>query len=221
VDERFLIIDTAHGQGHVALGLRSGLVETKCLEKFRHHARDLAPLVRELLYEMNWKPSDLAGVIVSRGPGSYTGLRVGLMSAKTLAYATGCALLGIETFAAIALQMPTEAISMDVIADAQQGKIYVQRFIQGIAQELEIKAFPSWLNTLPEGTWVTGPGLENYKNKLPKHISHAPPELWLSRPESLLTLGLQRIDRQEKDDPFTLEPIYLRPSSAEEKWQSK
>ena len=58
--------------------------------------------MRDLLADQGWKARDLTGVIVSRGPGSYTGLRVGIMTAKTLAYATGCALLAIDTFAAVA-----------------------------------------------------------------------------------------------------------------------
>ena len=57
-------------------------------------------------------PADLTGVMVGRGPGSYTGLRVGIMSAKALAYATGCQLLAVDTFAAIAEQAPAEAQSV-------------------------------------------------------------------------------------------------------------
>ena len=53
-----------------------------------------------------WQPRDVQAVIVSRGPGSYTGLRVGIISAKTFAYATGCDLLAVDTFAALALQAP-------------------------------------------------------------------------------------------------------------------
>ena len=79
------------------------------LDESRRHARDLAPAVRDLLAEQGWPARSLEAVIVSRGPGSYTGLRVGIMSAKTLAYATGCALLAVDTFAVIARQAPPEA----------------------------------------------------------------------------------------------------------------
>ena len=69
-----------------------------------YHARDLAPVTANLLAERGWSPRDLAGVVVGLGPGSYTGLRVGIMSARVFAYATGCALIGIGTFSAIASQ---------------------------------------------------------------------------------------------------------------------
>ena len=61
-----------------------------------------------LLAKQAWRARELDGVIVSRGPGSYTGLRVGIISAKTLAYAVGCKLLAIDTFAAIARQAPAD-----------------------------------------------------------------------------------------------------------------
>jgi tRNA threonylcarbamoyladenosine biosynthesis protein TsaB len=217
VDGRFLIIDTAHRRGHVALARGVRVVGARQLEESRRHARDLVPLAQELLREQAWQARDLAGVIVSRGPGSYTGLRVGVMSAKTLAYATGCALLGVDTFAAIALQAPPEARTVDVLADAQQGKVYAQRFIQGKGGALTIQPFPVWLETLPPAAWVTGSGLEIFSADLPKQVPQVECADWLPRPESLLTLALARFGRGDKDDPFALEPIYLRGSSAEEK----
>jgi tRNA threonylcarbamoyladenosine biosynthesis protein TsaB len=221
MDERFLIIDTAHRRGHVAVALGEQVVGTRFLEEARRHARDLAPLVQELLREQNWRPRELTGVIVSRGPGSYTGLRVGLISAKTLAYATGCELIGIDTFAAIAGQAPPGTPRVDVIADAQQGKIYVQSFVNCQGGPLSIQTCAAWLEDLASGTWVTGPGLEACAGSLPQHASLAPPQDWLPRPESLLALAWEHRRRGERDDPFGLEPLYLRASAAEEKWRKK
>src|SRR4051812_49559549 len=107
---RLLLLETSTGSsGFVALGAGPELLGTRRLDESRRHARDLAPAVSALLKEAGWKPRDISAVIVCRGPGSYTGLRVGLMSAKAFAYATGCALLGLDTFAAVALQAPAEA----------------------------------------------------------------------------------------------------------------
>jgi tRNA threonylcarbamoyladenosine biosynthesis protein TsaB len=218
VDDRFLIIDTAHRRGQVALASGPRVLSIRLLDESRRHARDLAPAVQDLLHEQGWRPASITGVIVSRGPGSYTGLRVGLVSAKTLAYATGCLLLGVETFAAIARQVPCEAGSVDVIADAQQEKIYAQRFDAGQAGPLQILPLSTWLDSLSQGRCVTGPGLELYGAKIPSHASLAPRQDWLPRPESLLAIARERLGRGERDDPFTLEPLYLRASSAEEKW---
>ncbi len=103
-EPRLLVIDTSHRVGVVALAAGDRLLGERRLDEARRHARDLVPAIRDLLAEVHWKARELDAVFVSRGPGSYTGLRVGIMSAKTLAYASGCTLLGLETFAAIARQ---------------------------------------------------------------------------------------------------------------------
>jgi tRNA threonylcarbamoyladenosine biosynthesis protein TsaB len=217
MNDRFLIIDTSHRGGLVALARGETMLGTRPFAETRRQARDLAPSARVLLAEQGWHVRDLAAVFVSLGPGSYTGLRVGLMSAKTLAYATGCTLLGVDTFAACAHQVPKEDWPVDVIADAQQEKLYARRFYSDDSGTLEIKTVTAWLETLPPNCWVTGPGLELYGNRLPVGIQQAPPETRLPSPQSILALGLERLVRGERDDPFALEPIYLRPSAAEEK----
>src|SRR5205807_5119629 len=101
---RLLILETSGRVGQVALARGPIILRTRQLSETRRHARDLAPAVAELLAAEGFTPRDLQGIIVSRGPGSYTGLRVGVMSAKALAYAVGCSLVAVDTFAAIALQ---------------------------------------------------------------------------------------------------------------------
>lgn len=221
MDPRLAIIETSHRSGWVALALGGRLLGARPLHEARRHTRDLAPMLRELLNEQGWKAADLEGVIVSRGPGSYTGLRVGLMSARTLAYATGCRLLAIETFAAIARQLPAELREADIIADAQQDRIYVQRYCRGSpSNDLRILSLSEWLATRGGQVMVAGPGLEIFAERLPAEILLAS-QYWLPRPESLLQVGLQRFQRGERDDPFTVEPLYLRPSSAEEKFENR
>ena len=214
---RFLILETSHRIGTVALALGDTIVEERALDESRRHARDLAPAIQELLTRQGWRARALDGVIVSRGPGSYTGLRVGLMSAKTLAYATGCALLAIDTFEAIAEQAPPTLL--DVIADAQQDNVYVERF--GMHSEpLTIMPFAMWLESaLALEVVVTGPGLETFADRLPPELTILPRETWLPRPAGLLKLGWARFQKGERDDPFAVEPLYLRASSAEEKWE--
>src|SRR5262245_2510185 len=120
---RLLILETSHQPGGVALAEADAVCRTRCLGEARRDPRAPAPSAAELLAAEGWRASDLDGVIVSRGPGSYTGLRVGVMSAKTLAFATGCRLLAIDTFAAIVRQAPAAAQTVEVVADAQQDKL--------------------------------------------------------------------------------------------------
>jgi tRNA threonylcarbamoyladenosine biosynthesis protein TsaB len=210
--------------GQVALGEGNRVLSRRQLDESRRHARDLTPAVRDLLHEAGWAAKNLDAVIVSRGPGSYTGLRVGIMSAKALAFATGCAVLAIDTFAAIAHQAPADIARLDVVADAQQDRIYMQSFARLPAgrwepcNSLSIVPFPSWLASVPENCWISGPGIQGKEDRLSgKNL--VPEELRLPKPESLLHLGFERYERGERDDFWTLEPLYLRPSAAEMQWR--
>lgn len=232
MEPRVLILETSGRAGSVALAEGKTLLCTRRLDETRRHARDLAPAVRELFRTQGWKPRDVQAVFVSRGPGSYTGLRIGITSAKVFAYATGCALIGIDTFSAIAMQVPlgpdgpsspsNMGSQVDVLADAQQDKIYVQRFLSAVPQTpLAIVTVADWLVQPQHSGWVTGSGMRVLRDRLPATFRVVAEDHWDPRPESLLCLGLERFRRGERDAPFALEPCYLRPSSAEEKWAGK
>ena len=222
---RLLVLETSGRVGQVALARGDELLGTRRLDEARRHARDLAPQIAALLKEQNWRPRDLDAVIVSRGPGSYTGLRIGIMSAKTLAYAVGCAVIGIDTFAAVALQAIPEVKTIDVIADAQQGRVYLQRFscapgaLPSPLMPLQITTLAAWLADRPHDAWATGPGLHAYAKEVVEHALHQ--QYWDPRAESVLRLGADRLARGERDDLLILEPLYLRPSGAEEKWTAQ
>jgi tRNA threonylcarbamoyladenosine biosynthesis protein TsaB len=223
---KLLLMETSGRNGFAAVTEGATLLQVRRLEEARRHARDLAPATVELLTAQGWKARDLHGVVVSLGPGSYTGLRVGIMSAKTLAYAVGCALIGVETFAVIAAQSPKEINRLDVVADAQQEKVYMQSFRRESGDwrsvdALAIRPFAEWLVAHAAGTWVSGPGLHRWAPRLPADASAVDAALWDPRPEALLQVGLARYEAGERDDPFTLEPLYLRASSAEQQQRAR
>jgi tRNA threonylcarbamoyladenosine biosynthesis protein TsaB len=226
-EPRILILETSGRTGQVALAQGEEILRTRRLDETRRHARDLVPATGELLAAQRWHPRDVQLVIVSRGPGSYTGLRVGIMSAKTFAYATGSTILAVDTFAAIASQAPEEAAQLDVLADAQQEKIYLQSFarlkavIWQPASPLRIERLKDWLAARDLRKWVTGPGLEAYGQRLPEGTRLVNPAAWDPQPQSILGIGLARYRAGERDDLWALEPLYLRPSSAEEKWKQQ
>jgi tRNA threonylcarbamoyladenosine biosynthesis protein TsaB len=223
---RLLILETSGRRGQVALAEGATLLALQTLDEARRHARDLAPAVAALLAQQQWRPRELAGVIVSLGPGSYTGLRVGVMSAKTFAFATGCALLGVETFAAIAQQAPETVQRLDILADAQKNNVYHQSFLRDPAgwraiNHLTIRSFADWLAQRSADAWVSGPGLQKWRTHLPTAVPVLDESLWEPRAESLLRLGLARLAIGESDNALSLEPLYLRPSSAEEQWRGR
>jgi tRNA threonylcarbamoyladenosine biosynthesis protein TsaB len=223
---RLLLIETSGRTGFVAVALGGELRGVRRLTETRRQARDLAPAVAELLREQGWRPVEVQAVVVGRGPGSYTGLRVGIMSAKAFAYATGCALVAVDTFAVVADQCPDEVNRVDVLADAQQDKVYVQPYgrSDGGWQPLAllvIRPFDIWLAGCEQGAWVSGPGLHRWEPRLPAGTAVVEAARWYPGPESLLRLGLALFLAGERADLWALEPLYLRPSAAEQQWDAR
>jgi tRNA threonylcarbamoyladenosine biosynthesis protein TsaB len=193
------------------------------LEESRRHARDLASAVVALLGVRGWRARDLTAVIVGIGPGSFTGLRVGLASAKALAYAIGCPLYGVPTFEGLVRQLPAEATRAVAIADALQGKVYVEEFGRSSDRgrwksvgPLAISSLVEWRREAEPGMWITGPGATLHGDELEGVFPLAAAEDREPRAEGLLRSALEEPGRW-RCDPALVEPIYLRGSSAEEK----
>jgi tRNA threonylcarbamoyladenosine biosynthesis protein TsaB len=222
MSEAWLILETSGRVCQVGLARDGSMVRAVSLDDTRRHARDLAATVEQLLKLESLQPRDLTGVMVGSGPGSYTGLRVGLMSAKAFAYATGCKLIAVDTFAAIAAQAPAEAERLWVIADALQNQIYVQKFARstsGIWQptdELSIERVEESLKRTTSATWMTGSGVKVYSDRIPSSCPCVTEPDREPRVESVYAVG-RRLSPLSREQLFALEPLYLRGSSAEEK----
>jgi tRNA threonylcarbamoyladenosine biosynthesis protein TsaB len=219
MSESWLVLETSGRVAKFGLARGGAVVRAVELSDTRRHARDLAPTVKAMLEAESLAPADLTGIMASRGPGSYTGLRVGLMSAKALAYATGCQLRAVDTFAAVAEQAPPEAEQVWVIADALQNQVYAQHFTRSAdgwhAAALRILPVEEWLpDTLR--MWVTGPGVTVYADRLPKECRLVPETDREPRVESVFAVGARQ-PALSRAELFALEPLYLRGSSAEEK----
>ncbi|HET6572166.1 MAG TPA: tRNA (adenosine(37)-N6)-threonylcarbamoyltransferase complex dimerization subunit type 1 TsaB [Fimbriiglobus sp.] len=222
MDERWLVLETSGRGGRVGMAAGAQVVRSAALDPARRHNRDLAPTAAALLEAEGIRPAELTGVMVSVGPGSFTGLRVGVMSAKVLAYATGCRLVAVPTFHAIAGQSPAEASVVEVIADALQGLAYSQRFRRvGVEQwepanELRIEPAADWASRLTPELWVSGPGVEVYDQFIPAAVSRVPDADRMPGLTAIYQAGLRQAPLTAAE-VMRLEPLYLRPSSAEEK----
>ncbi len=210
-----LILETSGRIGQVGLARGDVLVRVAMLDATRRHARDLSSTVSRLLAEEGVTPRELAGIIVGVGPGGYTGLRVGVMSAKALAYAAGCPLIAVPTFHAIAHQSPA-CQRLWVLADALQGAIYFQRFEGGSPiDELQIVPASEWL-PWASGVALSGPGVAIHAALVSCAARVVPDAERDPQLASLLAVGL-RMPPVTREELLRLEPIYLRGSSAEEK----
>jgi tRNA threonylcarbamoyladenosine biosynthesis protein TsaB len=206
--DAWLILETS-GRSRVGVAVGGAVASAAALDGGRQHNRLLLPTIGDLLRRHGLTPRGLTGVAVGTGPGSYTGLRVGLTAAKTLAYALRCSLAAVPTFTAIAADVPGTA---DVIADALQGAIYVQRFADGVAvSELRIERFDAWVRTADV---VAGPGVVPFADQLPAAVTRST----ITEPSLEAVFRVARtLPPLGRDALLRLEPLYLRGSSAEEK----
>ena len=218
MSESWLAIETSGRTGFVALSGESIYVHE--LSESRRHARDLTAKISEVCSDAGVAVRELTGVIVSQGPGSYTGLRVGITAAKLLAYATGCRFVAVPTFHVIAAQAIGEGGSIDVIADAQQRRVYHQRFRRASdqvvpASDLSIRPLEELIRDRQVESF-TGPALDVYGEEVATAAPLADEAPWHPSPAYLLEVGV-RISKSEPEvDWWATEPLYLRGSYAEE-----
>ena len=123
-----LAIDTSGPT--LSLGLFDGAQALAVMreEIGRRHAERLRPVLEELFDAAGLRPSDLTRIGVVRGPGSFTGLRVGLAFARGLALATGAKAVGVSTFEAIAPSVANDDAPFALVLDAKRGEVFAQRF---------------------------------------------------------------------------------------------
>lgn len=214
-------VETSGPVGSLALRRGGHCVEERFLPELgRRHAQSLVPEVVSLLQRHNLRAADIDGIAVSAGPGSFTGLRVGVTFAKTFAYAAGAKLAAVETFHAIAENTPA-ASAVAVVADAQRGGLIFGRYVRGTdgrfarERELRLVAVDDVPALLAPGDLLTGPGIDRLGPSASTETAAA--HLRLSRASIVARLGEEALRRGEEADPWTLEPLYVRKSGAEEK----
>src|SRR3954469_19664546 len=128
---RALAIETSGRTGSVAVA-QDGVVLAE--ETFPHglkHAAGLVPMIDRLCRAAGWGPGDVEEIYVSAGPGSFTGLRVGVTVAKTLAFATGAKLIAVPTVEVLARNAPAEATDVVIVLDAKRDQIFTARLTRG------------------------------------------------------------------------------------------
>jgi tRNA threonylcarbamoyladenosine biosynthesis protein TsaB len=216
-------IETSGLAGSVALCRgEECLFETRLEEAPRRHAQTLVAQIGALLARTGRKVRELDAVAVSIGPGSFTGLRVGVVCAKTLAYATGCRLAAVDTLKVIAANSHTGADHVNVIADALRGDVYAATYRRAgdawtTEQPPAIVAAQSWLAERAPGEVVGGPGLATYAQFVPATCRQLSPESWTPRARVVAQLGWRQLAEGQAADCATLVPFYLRRSAAEER----
>ena len=222
---RILSLETNLRQGSVAALIGQGdsvqLQQELPLPADERSAQTLLPTIQELLHACHWQPQELDLVCVTTGPGSFTGLRIGVTAAKTLAFAVGAKLVGVHTLAALAASVPPASGRLWAIMDAQRQELFAASFA-GKEKTSEpvtrILSIDSWLSQLRTGDSVVGPPLAQLKEHLPTGVTAADEKLWQPQASVVGELGYQLFQQGCTVDPIQLVPNYYRKSAAEEKF---
>ncbi|MDR1520421.1 MAG: tRNA (adenosine(37)-N6)-threonylcarbamoyltransferase complex dimerization subunit type 1 TsaB [Planctomycetota bacterium] len=215
-----LALESSTPEGGVALLREGELIGSARLSGGLRHGRELLPAASAILERAGLAPASLWAVAVSAGPGSYTGLRVGVMAAKALAYGTGCRLIAVSSLAALAASLQEDGVAAMAAQDARRDEVYagLYRLENGDASPLAADAAmtPEEARDIlarrldkGEGTRLIGSGFSSYPG-LFRDLGGAAAAEGRVDPAATARLGWRRLLRGEADDPMRLQPIYLR-----------
>ena len=221
---RILALETTDLAGSVALMDDGNLIAELELDPDQRSAQSLAPGIKSILESAGIKPSEIDLVAVPIGPGSFTGLRVGLTTAKLFAYAAECKIMGLNTLQILAEAVDPSIQRVATVVDAQRGDVVAAIFncdADGIMQfesDEKLVAWSKWIAELPADIPVTGPFLRRKAAKLPEHVNVLDRSYWTPTAATTARLASRLFAEGHEDDIWTLLPKYSRPSAAEERF---
>ncbi len=216
-----LAIETSGLLGSVAIADDRQLIVERSLQTTgRRHAQTLVAEIDDVLRTRGIASKDITAVAVSIGPGSFTGLRVGLVFAKTFAWLNNTQLVAVDTLRAIAQQVSPDIESVTAVIDAQRNELFAGTYRwnpkTGIRDAID-SVHLSTPSGLPIDHPIVGPGLQKHRESLQATHRLLDESLCQPRATSVAAIGLQMVCLGQTSVPETLEPVYVRLSYAEEK----
>ena len=214
-----LAIDTATDTASLVLVQNGGVFAESTWRCEQSHTIQLLPHLVDLMNQNNLSLQSVKGIIVDKGPGSYNGLRVGISTAKGLAFSLGIPIIGISSLELAAYQHADTGLPICPILNAGRGEI---------ATAIYQKKNNKWSQLAPEhittvdqllpqittktvfcGEFVSSLATE-LRNQLKEKAVIPPPAIPAQRASLFAKLGQMRLEAGSYDDPVTLQPLYLR-----------
>jgi tRNA threonylcarbamoyladenosine biosynthesis protein TsaB len=216
-------IETSTVFGGVAVVSRSGEPYGEIsLRNQESHSERILPAVEWLMTTLGFPLRDISAVAVSSGPGSFTGLRAGIATAKGLAFSLGVQLFGIPTLEALAANAPPDEGPVCAVLNARRGEVFSALFHSGPAGTKRVgpdslAPAAALAGRLPSGCLVVGESapLEPWAPSGPQSFRYAPTQLNHPRASTIAFLGSVALAEGRDSEISTLMPRYLRPSDAE------
>ncbi|NLL47049.1 MAG: tRNA (adenosine(37)-N6)-threonylcarbamoyltransferase complex dimerization subunit type 1 TsaB [Firmicutes bacterium] len=220
-------IDTSTMTGGVALLQGDQLVGESVLNIRTTHSERLLPALEELLISGGIEVDQVGLLSVVTGPGSFTGLRIGVATAKGLSYSLGIKFVGVTTLEAYGWQFQHFPGTVLALVDARRENVFWQAFRAGVALHDpawgtlgEVQEWSRSVQRSGEPVLYVGDGAVNYAEQL-GDVPKVQPSQALLRPSAVAHLGYTKFLQGEESDAFTLNPTYMRQTEAERKWQGQ
>ncbi len=227
---KVLGIDTSTSSGSVGLIEEESIIAEYLLNINVTHSERLLVTIERILQEAHWTVGDLDGWAISLGPGSFTGLRIGVSTVKGLALATQKPIAGISTLDILAHQIPFTPYLICPIIDARKEEVYTSFYRYGEGNELKRQSDylaikpQNLIKKIRERVIFVGDGVRTHGDYLRKflesHAVFAPHSLNFPHGSGVARLGLELFRKGETLDLAAFTPLYVRPSEAEIKFRS-
>ncbi|MGH9001243.1 MAG: tRNA (adenosine(37)-N6)-threonylcarbamoyltransferase complex dimerization subunit type 1 TsaB [Acidimicrobiia bacterium] len=223
-----LCIDTATPQVGVALGTDDAVIGRVALARPQHHAEHLAPAIEYLCTQLDISLDQLSGIGVGIGPGLFTGLRVGVTTAKVMAQTLRIPLIAVPSLDLLAFEVRyTDRLVVPVV-DARRGEVFYATYRQvpgGVQRlsEYEICTpddLAAELSAKGEEALLLGDGALRYRERFVEleRVEFGSASLCYPSPSALVELARAKFFREDFCHPRQVHPLYLRVSDAEMNW---
>jgi len=227
-----LAIETSTPQTTVAIGNEQGTIASTLLSSGRSRHELVVPAVQQVL---EWSETDIGhvgGIAVGVGPGLFTGLRVGIQAAKSLAQVLGVPIIGIPSLDLLASSVRYTSRDVCSVIDARRKEVFWCRYRpvpDGVARQTEFRVSPpdhltAELEADRRDVLLVGDGAIRYRQVLEEagpHVEFASPSLGYPHADELVELSIPRFLREEHDRVADVVPLYLRKSDAEIAWDNR
>ncbi|MEW6108325.1 MAG: tRNA (adenosine(37)-N6)-threonylcarbamoyltransferase complex dimerization subunit type 1 TsaB [Nitrospirota bacterium] len=228
---KILSIETSTMLGGVAIVDKdAGLIAETRLNVKTTHSERLMTAVHNTLVQSEIGMDDIDVFAVAIGPGSFTGLRIGLSTVKGLSYATGKPVVTVPTLEAFAWNFPFSGYPVCLMLDARKKEVYSAIFIwkdtgfMKVVDEISVKP-ADLLKGLKGSIIFAGEGVLLYRNLIEEILKEraifAPSDKMVPSPANVALIGLAKALKGEFADTSEAVPFYIRKSEAEVKWLEK
>lgn len=227
---KILGVETATTTGSVAVVGDAGVIAEYTLNIELTHSERLMSTVDRVLSDTGIRVADIDAFAVSIGPGSFTGLRIGLAAVKGLALVTNKPVVPVPTLKALAWNLPHAAWPVCPLLDARKNEVYtaIYRFGEsGIEQLMEESVLPlrGLAERITERTLFTGEGTRLFRDDIRSLFGgravFAPASASVPSAASVAEIGLMLLKAGERAEPDSLTPLYLRRPEAEIAWEKR